>query len=460
MSLQNRISGYDDSIAEYDANIASSKSDADKYAALAAKPQENTLQNALISAAIQIIPGLIGYAASGKQGAALGLQGGLAGGQIYQDILGKRHTEQKNQNTLLAKQAQSDLSLAQQAKSKLEGRKLGLEDWAAKNAITSSQKNARASQNQSGLTAAIDRIAPYLRGGAQQTPEPVEDATPTSTPSLSTEDSNSKKIFEILQSTEEGRQLMLEDPNFVKKIADIEGKALSNQSAEKSIEKLGAETTIKQAEATELDRLKKAISSKTEIPMAGLGLKPTDTTPTDVDSVNTVSDIISTGNQLFKRLIEYSQLIKNQNALGRMSSGEARSIRSNIVEDIATFRSLRREGTRAPTSDDRRAAERDIPDITSLGENIKEQATVSPLEFVAPMLDRIAGVANQERNNLISTLKNRYNFEVSDASEAGQSQAQVFNRQEQISRPTITDAQGNVKVLSEDGKSWVDVDGR
>ena len=94
----------------------------------ATKPRQISMEDALVSAAIQIAPALIGVAVGGKEGAFHGLQGGAVGGKIYNDMETEDFKRQQQQALAEAQLEQRELDRLQSRQIKLEDMDLSLEN--------------------------------------------------------------------------------------------------------------------------------------------------------------------------------------------------------------------------------------------------------------------------------------------------------------------------------------------
>lgn len=94
----------------------------------ATKPRQVSMEDALVSAAIQIAPALIGAAVGGKEGAFHGLQGGAVGGKIYNDMETEDFKRQQQGTLAEAQLEQAELNRLQSRQTKLEDMDLSLEN--------------------------------------------------------------------------------------------------------------------------------------------------------------------------------------------------------------------------------------------------------------------------------------------------------------------------------------------
>lgn len=252
--LEGQISDYERQIGQYDKSIREKALEADNYRANSLEDTPTSLQDALISAAIQITPGLLGYLAAGKQGAATGLQGGLAGGQIYNNIIDERQKNEAQRYGLQAQQADQERSRLQSLRDRLETRGDSLKNNLL---MTDYREDLRRSRPNSGLGDAINNQTTLMQQLLARKEDddtiPVDLIEESSTPETqaaptSDEIDNARKIIDAYKKSGAGLEDLLTNTkqaksvlDAVNKIRNYESGQLSDKQTEQGIEANQAE---------------------------------------------------------------------------------------------------------------------------------------------------------------------------------------------------------------------------
>lgn len=212
-ALENRIGEYESKASELQKSVLQKSMEADQLKKKAAEKPDISLQDALISSVIQVLPGLMGYLASGKGGAALGLQGGLAGGQIYNKLVDDKVTSQQEQYKLDAASKEKQAQLDEAERKRLEGKGDSLEDKLLTTQFSEDLRRSRPNKTAEALGTLSGTLGQYLAGGKGEDTSVVSDeAAPssTSTPTGTTSESTLPPEVIDFFNTPEGKQIIAE----------------------------------------------------------------------------------------------------------------------------------------------------------------------------------------------------------------------------------------------------------
>lgn len=449
--INNRIAGYESEADRLGKTIREKSLEADSYRDKALQDSPISLQDALISAAIQIVPGIMGYLASGKGGAAIGLNSGLAGGQLYQNILDTREKRASERNALQADMLSKEVSGLQSQRDKLETRGDSLQDKLAFDLLNEEQRRTRP---KSGTAEALGNISSQLTqflSGGKQVPdeEPLSDeaTTPDSpTPTTGEQTDSVLGIKEALRSAGMSDEQIEADPNVQKLVQsiqktakgnlDIQGKIQDVQQSQEETKKTQAETILLKEEIEDRERYKNIATEGLALPDAGIqlvpiGQPPNGATPEGREQLEQLKDYAAAYEDVISKLATLSSIIKDKNAIQRIGDARGPDVKKALIKSLARLSTIADTGNKAPNDAERKAAADRLAglNIDDLWKNIKEQGSVIALPFIKSFQEQIRSIISTETKAFEGRLRAKYGMGLSRISDVGSSPISRFNEQ-------------------------------
>lgn len=303
--LTQRLNTYGSTMEDLDSSMGAKKLALAEQLQAASKPRENTMQNALIQAVLNLTPALMGYAAAGKEGAYFGLQGGAQGGKIYDETLQKRHDTEVGAKKLEASQTQSELEALAKRKDKLDDRSSSLQDKFLLQDLKEDRSDAR-TDRLVGAGGFFGRkegdVADTDVGGSSEGSDSTID-----TSALDTDE----QILYNFNKTAEGRAFIENDPKLAAKIVDIgnkiktgQGKDLTNEKSELSLEN---------------DKIEKA-SRESVNDFGFVKAKPTDAT--NKQQLEEGKKLVAHYKSLYTSLNDMAKIADSRSGIGRTMKGD------------------------------------------------------------------------------------------------------------------------------------------
>lgn len=430
--LSRRVAGLGDMNAALSGDIAEQQNILNKRLEEAQAPKKISLEDALVSAAIQIAPALIGAVVSGSDGALAGLQGGQVGGEIYNKFVDDELTQEREMAKTKAIQADKDLQALKKRSLDLEDRAMDLTDYGVKQAdkapssldrlanalegklfpsdieegpsstgIDSMPEGIDTSRVEGGEDAVLDPETGQITYMAK----PSAKATPSTSPAPTTEDKqrpkNTEKIVDYLEGTDEGGNILVTDPKASKSQLDIAQKSqsISQGETEGKIKKIDlAEKTVSAQDTKE----KQAEADK-PILIGKTFFRPVKS-EIQIDDSEKARELRSKYGPLLRTFEDIDNVIANTSRFSRPLNAEAQSKIQPLREQLATLLSEIRGINNAKDGNSTKIMEQirqSIPQMNSL-----TSAIINTLRPFAPTeVQQFRGMYSEAINNVASRLK-------------------------------------------------------